>query len=396
MAAFTAARSNIGDDPLREAALLHRHARVEFDRGRVKQAVRWTMRGLRRLEGIEGRDAVALRAHLVGTLATIRWRGGRLKEAAELSRQAIAEAEEAGEEAALARACFVLDTALLYSGETVDGRHFRRALEIYERLGDLDRQAAVLNNMGIAAYWSGRWDEAVELYRRGGLASEAAGDAGNAAFGDCNVGEVLSDQGRTDDAEPLLRRALRVWRGTGNAGGAAFVTTLLGRTATRSGDPVRGRELLEEAVAAFSAAGAVGDAVWADALRAEADAYAGESEDALQRVERLLLDHAGTGRIAPLLHRVRAIALAQLGQAAAAEGALGASLLEARMQQEDYEVALTLHTWLALALHCGWPPDRRPARERDRIMRRLGVVQLPVVPVAPAAVSAAGVGVRGS
>ena len=57
--------------------------------------------------------------------------------------------------------------------------------------------------------------------RRGALrarrrrASERAGDSANAAFGDCNVGEVLSDQGRLEEAEPRLRRALRIWRGLG-------------------------------------------------------------------------------------------------------------------------------------------------------------------------------------
>jgi tetratricopeptide (TPR) repeat protein len=391
MAAFTAARSVTADDPLRDAELLHRHARVEFDCGHVRQAVRWVMRALRRLEGMDGQAATALRAHLVGTLATIRWRAGRFEDAAELSRQGIAEAEAAGEEAALARACFILDTALLYSGQAVDGRHFRRALEIYERLGDLDRQAAVLNNMGIAAYWGGHWDEAIELYRRAAQASEAAGDAGNAAFGDCNVGEVLSDQGHIAEAEPLLRRARRIWRGTGNEGGAAFVTALLGRAATRSGDLELAGTLLAEAVAAFAAAGAVGDAAWADALRAEAAAHAGDADDALRRADRLLLDHAGTGRLAPLLHRVRGFALAQQGRYAAAEGALGASLAEARLQHEDYEVATSLRAWQSLSAHCGWQSDPTQAEEAAGIMRRLGVVRLPGAPLVSAtALTAAG------
>ncbi|MEA2293270.1 MAG: hypothetical protein QOE86_909 [Solirubrobacteraceae bacterium] len=380
-AAFTAARRAIRGDLLREADLLHRHARLELDAGRVRHAVRWSMRGLKAVDGVEGPGALARRAQLTATLATVRWRAGRLDDAIALCERAIALAEEAGDETAVARACYVLDTARTYAGHTVTGEHFRRALDIYERLGDLDRQAAVLNNMGISAYWAGDWTAAVDLYRRGAAASEAAGDAGNAAFGEGNVGELLSDQGRTDEADELLRRALRVFRGTGYEWNAAYTTALLGRSATRSGRPQQARELLDEAVAGFVALGVAGDAAWADTLRAEAAVHDGDAAAALERVDRLLLDHAGTGRLAPLLHRVRGLALAQLGQAAAAEGALGASLAEARLQDEPAEVAATLHVLETFAARFGFPVDPARAAERDGILAGLGVVRLPEPPV---------------
>ena len=40
------------------------------------------------------------------------------------------------------------------------------ALPIYEELGDLLGQANVLNNLGIDAYYEGRWQEALDLYER--------------------------------------------------------------------------------------------------------------------------------------------------------------------------------------------------------------------------------------
>ena len=143
---------------------------------------------------------------------------------------------------ALAHACFILDWALFDSGRPEEATHSARALEIYERLGDLDRQAAVLNNLGGFAYHEGRWDEAVALYRARRDASERAGDVANAAFGDCNVGEVLSDQGRWDGGGGRsCRRArahlarLRVRREA-----AAFATALLGRNAVRAGRHAEG------------------------------------------------------------------------------------------------------------------------------------------------------------
>ena len=386
MAAFTAARRAVRGDRLREAALLHRHALTDLDAGRVRQAVRWCLRGARVLEGEASAAAHAQRAELTATLATIRLRAGRVDDAVALCRTAIADAEAAGASAdrALARACHVLDWALAESGRPSDGRHSRRALAIYECLCDLDRQAAVLNNMGGMAYWAGDWTAAVALYRRAAAASAGAGDTANAAFGDCNVGEVLSDQGRVDEAEALLHRARRVWRGTGYEWGVGYTTALLGRAAARRGDAATARTRLDDAVSRFSALGTAGDAAWADSLRAEAAACAGDAADALRRADRLLLDQAGTGRLAPLLHRVRGFALAQLGEFAAAEGALGASLAESRLQDEPFEIARALQALNALDVRCGRPADPARAEECERLLERLGVVSLPPAPLGDA------------
>ena len=43
--------------------------------------------------------------------------------------------------------------------------HARRAAAA-RAAGDLVRHAMLLNNIGIAAYYAGRWEEAVEHYRR--------------------------------------------------------------------------------------------------------------------------------------------------------------------------------------------------------------------------------------
>ena len=133
-----------------------------------------------------------------------------MEQAIELCRAAITEAVAAEEDSALAHASFILDWALFDSGRPQEATHSHRSLEIYERHGEFDRQAAVLNNLGGFAYHEGRWDDAVELYRRAAEVSARAGDVANAAFGDCNVGEVLSDQGRWAEAERALRQALRI------------------------------------------------------------------------------------------------------------------------------------------------------------------------------------------
>ena len=64
------------------------------------------------------------------------------------------------------------------------------------------------------AYFDGRWDDAIALYRRARVRGERSGRPADVAFVDCNVGEILSDQGQLDAAEEHLQRARRVWSAT--------------------------------------------------------------------------------------------------------------------------------------------------------------------------------------
>ena len=114
--ALRAARRLAGSDPLREGGLLLRHAEVAERAGRVVPAVRWARRALRALDGLDDRGARACRARTLSVLATVRQRQGRMEQAIALCREAISEAEAAGEDGALAHACFILDWALYDSG----------------------------------------------------------------------------------------------------------------------------------------------------------------------------------------------------------------------------------------------------------------------------------------
>ena len=195
------------DDPVGQAEVLHRQTELADRAGDAVRAVRCAMRGIRALDGADGARAGACRAALLAALATARLRQGRCEEAVLLCRTAIAEGEAASAERPVAHACYVLDWALHDAAGRDEATHSGRALAIYERLGDLDHQAAVLNNLGAYAFHEGRWQDAVVLYRRAGNASARAGDVVNAAFGDCNVGEVLLGQGRLAIAEQALRQA---------------------------------------------------------------------------------------------------------------------------------------------------------------------------------------------
>ena len=205
--------------------------------------------------------------------------------------------------------------ASVESGRPDEATHSWRALEIYQQLGDPEHEHIVLNNLGAAAYFDGRWDDAVELYRRAGEAGERAGMAALVAFVDNNIGEVLSDQGHFDEASTHLVRAGRVSSATRDRQNIALADMLLGRLEVRRGNYREGLPMLQRAAEELSRSGIAYYADLAQALIAEAEAFGGDALQALDLASRAL---KANDQVRPLLTRVAGIALARLGEKRAA------------------------------------------------------------------------------
>jgi tetratricopeptide (TPR) repeat protein len=373
--ALTEARRLLSDDPIAQARICHSHAKVAEHSTSLTAAVRWLQRGLRCVDGLAGDEALACRATIRSHLGGIRNRQGRWSEAISTCREAITEAEAVGELGALTHAYCELDWALIESGRPQEAINSRRALELCEQLGDPEHESAVLNSLGLFAYFDGRWDEAVALYERAGECSDRAGRPADRALTDCSVGEILSDQGRLDEAEASLQRAHRVWSTTGERQAVAFVDVLLTRLAVRRGSCPDGVGTLEAAAAELRKAGADVFAAFARALVAEAHAFVGDAECALETAAREL---ESNDRHRPLLERVSGIALARLGRIGEAEEQLRISLAGARQRGAEYEVAATIDVLDCLGLAA---QDMR--RERDEILKRLKIERMPVPALAP-------------
>jgi class 3 adenylate cyclase/tetratricopeptide (TPR) repeat protein len=367
--ALTEARRLVRDDPIAQARLCDRQAEVAERSAALSRAVRWLTRGLAVLDALDGDDVTRSRARLHSHLAGIRNRQGQWAEAVRLCRQAIAEAEAAGEPRALARACYGLDWALRESGHPEEATYSWRALEIYGQLGDPEHESRVLNNLGMFAYFDGRWDDAEALYRRAMQCSERAGTPADAAYTDCNIGEILSDQGRVEEAREHLERARRVWSATGERQSVAFIDLLLARLRTRSGSCVEAVPTLEAAMNELREVRMDAYADFAQALLAEAEGLGGAPERALAVAHEQL---KVTDRNAPLLERVAGIALARLGYIEAARAELVAALRSARARGAEYDIAATIDV-----LHALGAADEEQLRERDEITSRLKVVSLP-------------------
>jgi tetratricopeptide (TPR) repeat protein len=213
------------------------------------------------------------------------------------------------------------------------------------------------------------WDDAIALYRQARAASERAGRPADGAFTDYNVGEILADQGHFDEADGYLQRARRIWSATGERQGVAEVEMLLGRLAMRRGRYQDALPVLEAARADLRRFAMDASADLALALIAEAEAFLGDPQRALQ-IARQELEAGQRNR--PLIERVAGIALARLGETDAAKSKLMDALASARERDAEYDIAATIDVLDALG-----SIDSRMLADRDEIIGRLKIARLP-------------------
>ena len=214
-AAFAIARARVRGDAVERARLLRKEAVVAYRLGAYSRAQRILKVALAMLEGASSVPATAQRARIEAWLGIITLWRGHPREAVEILKRAIADAESVDAKEALAHALAGLDVAYNSLGDSRLATNSARALELYRELGDLVREGGVLNNLGLIAYFAGRWNEALDYYRQAVAAWDQAGDTRSVSMASFNIGEILSAQGRLDEAEPLLREAERASRAAG-------------------------------------------------------------------------------------------------------------------------------------------------------------------------------------
>jgi class 3 adenylate cyclase/tetratricopeptide (TPR) repeat protein len=379
-AAFREGRRLLAGDVLAQARILLKQAALPETVGRYVQAIRWLQRAERLLDGEGSVEAGRLRAQIYAWRGAVRNFQGRFRDGIVSCLRAIEEAERSGERRALAHAYYILDWAYVALGSPDQATYSPRALEIYEELGDLPRQADVLNNLGAFAYLEGRWNDALDSYERGRELRERIGDPVHAANGTLNIAEIFTDQGRLEEAERLARDALRVWRAAGATYSVGFATRQLGRVAARSGRHQEALEQLEQARTLFLEAGAPSDVNETDAARAECLVLSGRPAEALELVAPSIGRAEKTGGFElPQLKRVQAYALLQLGDLDKARAAFEESLDVARLRGADYEAALGL-AGLAHLRRLSGEDVGDLDRERESILENLGVMEVLAVP----------------
>jgi class 3 adenylate cyclase/tetratricopeptide (TPR) repeat protein len=391
-AAFTEARKLITTDPACLARLRLKTALVVSRTSGFTQALGWITRGRRVLAGSVDLAAQRQDAELVVHTALVRHMQGRYQDAQRACEAAIEAAERSGARDVLAQALQLLDAGDVARGHFGGEPWAERALAIWEDLGELSWQAKALNQLGIRAYYEGRWNDALASYRRATATFAKVGDQWNAAISACNVGEILSDQGRYDEADEVVRPALRLLQASGALSETAFALSVLGRTAARCGRYAQAGELLEAARDGYAKAGEPGEVLAAEIRIAECLALQGRTADALAM--------AGTASVAapqaaaqqPVVNRIRGYALAQRGEADQARAIFEANVATARERAARYEEALSLDALIRFDGHLDRPADTSAATARDILFGQLGLVAVPEFPLRPRGEQAATLG----
>jgi predicted ATPase len=234
--AYRRAAALVGDDPAASARLALRRGRAREQSGAYPAALREVRTAVARLATVDSPEARRWGARLTAFEAVVRQGQERPREALVVARRAVDEAERSGERFALAQAYSVIDWALIVLGRPDEAVFALRALAIFEELGDLSRQAAVLNNLGAAAFFAGDWDAALAYYERSMEASHRSGNEVQAALAAMNRGELLVNQGRLAEAGPLLQDAVRVLEASGSDA-AHFAEMQLGRVMLERASP---------------------------------------------------------------------------------------------------------------------------------------------------------------
>lgn len=384
-ASLQSARRLVPDSSPVLLELIQNTGRIKEQMGRYSEALRWLGRGINLAEALDDADRARARSGLLTFYGAVRLRQGRVRAAVRVLEEAVDACQRSGERRFLAHAYYLLDWAHTDLGSPEAERYRKLALPIYEELGDWAGQAKVLNNLGVDAYWEGRWDEAIAFYTRNQEAESRAGDLVQVVTASNNIGEILSDQGHLDEAVVRFEEALRTWRAARYPVGIALAVSNLGRAASRAGRFDQASHLLDEAVSRFDAAGMGALAVEAAARQAERLVLAGDPDGAmaaLADVDRRLGAEAGHPALLALTERLRAYASAQQGKGDAALKHLDVSAGHASSASVIFESALTLEARYRIGSALGWDVPDKTSAEAQAIFDSLGVVKTPAVPLA--------------
>ncbi len=354
--------------------------------GRYPEALRWYNRGLGSLEALPPDEQRSMRLELSLAYAGVRVRQGEFADSATWCKRVVDEANETGELQALAHAYYLIHYAYI-SNRSPERAFFRGlALPIYEELGDLLGQANALNNLGVDAYYEGRWQEALDAYDRSKALRDRIGDVVGAATITSNIGEIKSDQGYLTTAAELFEEARDVFETAGHRLLATVTVSNLGRNAAREGRLEEAESMLQRALETFEEMRAGSLIIEVRTRVAERAVLAGNAELGLREADETLaaIESSGGGSVQhALVHRIRGYALLQGGDPDAAYEAFCRSLGVARAEDETYETALTLEAISRLKELRGDDGSAEAAESRA-LLARLGVVSTPDVPLQPA------------
>ena len=339
----------------------------------------WNGQGLARrllaLDPGESADRVAVRLDYL--VAVARLGQEKPREGRQWAARAAASSRAIDDGHTLVRALLAIDFADQQLGRSGVGAHTREALQISMAIGDRPQESVARANLGVLAFYAGRWAEAVDwLTTSSRVAIEAGNDFG-AAETDLSYADILIYQGRLDEAQEVLRNASRVLRASGIEDFAAHGQMVQARIHLARGELDLAEQQSVGAVAAFTALDSAVEAFEASLVRAEVAVTDGRPEDALRIVHEAYAAAHGEGAALEARRQLaRGRALLDLGRFDEAASAIADGLAAAREQELPYDQARLLRLrsrWRAeVEGPAGTPAATADEAEAGRLLASLG------------------------
>ena len=363
----------VRDTPLALARLQLKLAGLRETEARFRAAVGWADRAERTLTGLDGPEVRVIRGQLATRRARLNYRRARYDEAMSFANVAIA-LSAADDRPTLAEA---LEYADLYVELGLPaGRRAEEALAIHEELGDLAAQAPPPEHAWDARLPPRRMAQGAralcglragrhplrEALERGDARGQPGGDplrpgpAGGGTAGFREGDAHLARRQRTVDD--------RVWRVPARPDRGA------------PGPRRRGDALLRRLPAALRRAGRAHRGHGGRRAQGRGPVAGRRSRGGLALADATLARAqwlGGVSAMTPLLHRVRGIALRELGQTEEAELAMRDALDAARSRIARHEIAFTLAALLDGQMGDGEAENEEWGTELARLTEELGI-----------------------
>ena len=240
----------------------------------------------------------------------------------------------------------------------------------------------MINNMGVRAYFAGRWTEAAGSYERSLELRRQAGDVAGEGILANNLAELLSYQGHHERAIELLNTASKQMRAAGYRVGAAYADVNLAMARARSGEVLGIEDALGRARTEFEQIGAGTLTLELDLRLVEFQLIDGRVESAVSLASdlwgKLEEDHHGNEELSVQLGPLLALALVATGDRDRARQSVTQAIDLAAGTANHYCEALAWHAQALLDGAAG-DVDREAAARADELLSGLDVMGEPVV-----------------
>ena len=212
-------------------------------RGYGREALVWIERALS--DGAGAADGDSERIDTLTGAAWIAGIHGQPDRALRYAEQAVALARDGGDDAALARALFMLSFANGGVGEHVEAATLAaEALALFRQLGDREWIPFALNRMGIERQEQGDYEGAAALYEEALQRWRDVGHPWGIGTGLLNLGLVSHELGDTERAAALFRECVPLAVVEGDRWGLMELFSGLADIAVQAGDAGLGARLL--------------------------------------------------------------------------------------------------------------------------------------------------------